>query len=240
MSRITYDPRNDDYECDYCHAVYLDTQWQVMQHQLKVHFVCPLCPTKYTSWYALKEHCRESEHSRVCDGCYAGGKIWLFDSSGYTRHIVEQNVCEQCERHFGSHSNLTNHKLTHLDPVYACSGCPRKFTTYGGRIIHWESGSCTSGVGEFGLGYHAARCFQWKKYFVRRIDRAHLLLRFDIFHDALEHYGSDARFYKCPTCDRRFSKLSGLFMHVESESCSQTLDGGAIGKLRVYLSKRHG
>ncbi|KAH7083692.1 hypothetical protein FB567DRAFT_529726 [Paraphoma chrysanthemicola] len=239
MSRITYDPLNNDYECDYCHAVYFDTQWQVMQHQSKVHFVCPLCPKKYTSWYALKNHCRESEHSRVCEGCYAGGKIWLFDSSGYKRHIVDENVCEKCERHFGSHSNLIHHNLKHLEAIYACSGCSQKFRTFSGKVIHWESGSCNSGVHEFDLGFSAARCFQWKKYFIRKCDREDLLA-IHVNQDAREYSSSDPRFYKCPTCDRKFFKLSGLFMHVESPSCNQTLDEGAIGKLRVYLSKCHG
>ena len=44
--------------------------------------------------------------------------------------------------------------------------------------------------------------------------------------------------FKCPTCQRIFSKLSSLFQHVESPSCEQALNRGAIRRLRRILRSR--
>jgi hypothetical protein len=44
--------------------------------------------------------------------------------------------------------------------------------------------------------------------------------------------------YMCPTCDAAMPKLSSLFQHIESPRCGQTLDDGAIGTLRRFLSSR--
>ena len=52
----------------------------------------------------------------------------------------------------------------------------------------------------------------------------------------LEDYHGKVSPYFCPTCHAKMLKLSSLFQHVESQSCSQTLDGGVIGTLRRYLA----
>lgn len=52
----------------------------------------------------------------------------------------------------------------------------------------------------------------------------------------LEYYHPGVCPYFCPTCDAEFRKLSSLFQHVESQSCSQTLDGGVMATLRRYLA----
>jgi hypothetical protein len=54
----------------------------------------------------------------------------------------------------------------------------------------------------------------------------------------LTHHYQDPRPYKCPDCDTSLPKLSSLFQHVESSSCDQTLDEGAIGTLRRFLASR--
>lgn len=44
--------------------------------------------------------------------------------------------------------------------------------------------------------------------------------------------------FKCPECDMVFTKLSGLFQHVGSRACGQTLDDGAVRKLVRWLGRR--
>jgi hypothetical protein len=43
--------------------------------------------------------------------------------------------------------------------------------------------------------------------------------------------------FQCPACQHRFPKLSGLFIHVESPSCSQSLTDGAMQQLGAFLAK---
>jgi hypothetical protein len=105
-------------------------------------------------------------------------------------------------------------------------------------IIHLESGACDSKVNESDLVYSAALCFQWAKYFISPSDRKILLEGHDLLGMLREQYTSTLIF-KCPTCINKFPKLSSLFMHVESPTCSQTLDDGAIVKLRNWFAKRH-
>ena len=95
-------------------------------------------------------------------------------------------------------------------------------------IIHIESGTCPSGLDLYDLNESAALCFQWSKY----IDS-------DLRNELLEGEYPSEEPYKCPTCSRWFGKLSGLFQHVESPSCSQTLYDGAIEKLKRWLWNRH-
>lgn len=58
--------------------------------------------------------------------------------------------------------------------------------------------------------------FQWKKFFIHTDDCQHAHDGDNDFKFKREHVGHDVRFYKCPTCDGSFPKLSSLFMHVES------------------------
>lgn len=62
--------------------------------------------------------------------------------------------------------------------------------------------------------------------------------REDIFDGYTLH--RDGFHFDCPDCDMNFRKLSGLFQHIESQTCDQTLYDGAIGKLREWLYQRHG
>jgi hypothetical protein len=58
--------------------------------------------------------------------------------------------------------------------------------------------------------------------------------------DLTDRYDETPYPFKCPTCDTQLPKLSSLFQHVETMACSQTLDEGAIGKLRRYLKSKLG
>lgn len=75
----------------------------------------------------------------------------------------------------------------------------------------------------------AARCRKWCEF---------------MFYDtcACMHSSEileDYEIYFCPVCNCPFSKLSGLFQHVESPACERELDQGVIVTLQrdleVYL-----
>lgn len=96
-------------------------------------------------------------------------------------------------------------------------------------IIHLESGACRSGIDAMDLNRWTAQCYQWR-YYVDPDYREDLLGDVDIQFE----YGTSYPF-SCPTCDREFTRLSGLFQHVTTQSCEQELDGNVIGKLCWWL-----
>ncbi|KAH6373386.1 hypothetical protein HBI34_082480 [Parastagonospora nodorum] len=231
-------PSDPEYHCRFCTVSDLCSNEELNAHEASKHNVCPVCKKWYSSWDDLKTHCRQTKCAMVCEGCGHRGALH-HNNEYFERHKQTHNVCEECEKHFETPSNLTHHKLTHRTPDYECYGCTRTFTTYSGMIIHLESGTCTSGIDIHDLGKSAAMCFQWKKYIITNWVHARLLEEEDLW-PLIDEYGDaeEIECFKCPRCDIYFTKLSGLFMHVESESCSQTLGDGAIGKLR-WLSNRH-
>ena len=127
------------------------------------------------------------------------------------------------------------HEIIHFDTSVECISCNRKFTTYSGMIIHLESYKCESSVGIIHLNESAAKCYQWRKFVVEDY-RCSMLQR----EDLSELYHEKVYPFHCPTCATVFSKLSGLFQHVESNACSQMMDEGAIAKFVRWLVNRHG
>ncbi|KAH6642067.1 hypothetical protein C7974DRAFT_384783 [Boeremia exigua] len=111
-------------------------------------------------------------------------------------------------------------------PEYECLMCDRLFTTYGGMILHLESGCC-SDIDCADLDRLAANCSRWREFV--DINHRDAMLRSDDISAYLE-------LYFCPCCEMPMTELSGLFQHVESGACEQTLDVGAVGQLRRYLA----
>ncbi|KAF2706046.1 hypothetical protein K504DRAFT_484348 [Pleomassaria siparia CBS 279.74] len=202
------------------------------------HFECEACNNfDGESWSELLDHYREEGCRTACQGCNDGqGASWVCDSEGYWQHVQVDNVCTMCERHFDTPSNLVYHKLTHKSAMYRCisSQCDRLFKTYGGMIIHLESGACESGIDKQDLYNTAANSYSWP-HFIDEEYHDHLL-----GYTNLENYFFNEVYpFKCPTCDDSFSKLSSLFQHVESPRCGQTLNHGHISRLRNYLKAIH-
>ncbi|KAH7122615.1 hypothetical protein B0J11DRAFT_464580 [Dendryphion nanum] len=199
------------------------------------HFRCDICVFDGNTWDKLLEHYRKTKHRVVCQGCDDGeGMTWVTGSQEYLAHLKEQNVCQVCEEHFQSASNLDNHKMVHLERSIECYGCDQKFTTYPAMILHLESGACDSEIDRFDLNESAALCFQWKAYLDKDY-RDELLNRDDLQSE----YSGPVYPFKCPECDTVFTKLSGLFQHVYSKACEQGLYEGKMAKLIKWLEKRH-
>ncbi|KAH7371579.1 hypothetical protein BKA66DRAFT_183810 [Pyrenochaeta sp. MPI-SDFR-AT-0127] len=200
------------------------------------HYQCSVCDSDEESWNDLLEHHRSTAHQIVCQGCADGtGIIWGESSKAYRDHLVEENVCDECEAHFASPSNLENHKLVHVDRSIECYGCDSVFKTYPHMILHIDSGGCGSNLDTQDLNMSAAGCFQWRKY-IDEDYREEMLKG----QDLSELYDVVVYPFRCPVCEVTFSKLSGLLQHSASQACNQTLESGAIGKLVRWLGKQHG
>ena len=118
-------------------------------------------------------------------------------------------------------------------------------------LIHLENG-CVTTMRK--LDQYARQCYQWKKYVVEEYadwledgerdeigDEGYGTYcyecnkHFDVPIDLDRHLKSPVHHpyvYKCPGCSTRFSILSGLVQHVESDACDEGIhDGtGSIGK----------
>ncbi|KAF2825689.1 hypothetical protein CC86DRAFT_370617 [Ophiobolus disseminans] len=218
------------YRCDRSFRTYN----ALYQHQRdsRNHNECPECDFDGISWDDLLEHCRDEGCQIVCEGCNdGGGSHWDNDGVNYQDHIETENVCTECDQHFGSLSNLYQHKLSHRAKTYECYQCDRTFKTYGGMIIHLERGTC-SNTSEIYLNELAAECHKWR-HFVDEDFQGDMYNARD-----LSRLYNNPHPYMCPTCDAKMTKLSSLFQHIESSSCSQTLNDGIIGQLRNYLASR--
>ena len=92
-------------------------------------------------------------------------------------------------------------------------------------MLHLESGRCSDVTCET-LNMLAAKCNRWYEFVYEEYQCA-MLIGFE--------FSNHPELYYCPCCEMPAMKLSGLFQHVESASCSQTLDDGAMGTLHRYL-----
>src|ERR1051326_2378700 len=106
-----------------------------------------------------------------------------------------------------------------MNRTVACYGCTKTFSTYPSMIHHLESGMCDSELEGADLNKSAAECYQWREFMEMEYRDGML----ESQHTQEEVDGT-AYPFKCPTCDNLFSKLSGLFQHVETRACDQRLD----------------
>lgn len=83
-------------------------------------------------------------------------------------------------------------------------------------------------MGIHDLNSIAASCYDWDEFIEDEHDR-------DLLFDRYGYFGHP---FKCPTCNAHFNKLSGLFQHIESSSCDQTLNSNGIGQLRRDLANK--
>ncbi|KAF2258285.1 hypothetical protein CC78DRAFT_587331 [Lojkania enalia] len=83
-----------------------------------------------------------------------------YDSETYWDYVEEENFYTECERHFDTPQNLTQHGKVHHSPDFEFLGCDRRFTAYGGMISHLEPGTCDSGLDGIDINEAAAICYQ--------------------------------------------------------------------------------
>ncbi|EKM52223.1 uncharacterized protein PHACADRAFT_260453 [Phanerochaete carnosa HHB-10118-sp] len=104
--------------CQRCDS-HFDTPYDLQDHYVSDHWYCSLCNKIFDSKLGLQEHNRQSH--------------WY---------------CATCGRSFASENNLMQHKRTHLPKTVQCPGrnCTRAFASHADLVLHWESGTCPSGV----------------------------------------------------------------------------------------------
>ena len=238
----------------YCHRCdrYFRNQHAINQHfqYSWSHHECPECNFDGEDYEELKQHYYKTEHRIVCDGCNDGDGANWSNRGAYQRHLIDENVCTECDRHFDTPSNLhyvrlpiylmislsnklwLQHKLLHLDRVHDCNHCNASFKTFAHLILHIDGDHCP-GMTSDALNIRAAECDWWEDFMHE--DFQHIALNDWRFH--LNRHNLDYYPYFCPECDSQFTKLSGLLQHVESPACDQDIESGAIGRLVYELGR---
>lgn len=85
-----------------------------------------------------------------------------------------------------------------------CYGCDRMFKSPSGILIHLESTACSSNVTQVDIDEWAVECYKSNLY--------------------VNGWDDELR-YRCPSCDDKFAKVSGLLQHVETRACSEDYNG---------------
>ncbi|KAF8578657.1 hypothetical protein K439DRAFT_1663607 [Ramaria rubella] len=82
--------------------------------------------------------------------CHSCGKIF-YTAIGLHEHNRQKHwYCVDCRRLFQNESNLKSHlkSATHVFKTVCCpgAGCDRKFVSMAALVLHFESGTCPSGL----------------------------------------------------------------------------------------------
>ena len=110
--------------CDRC-AIWFPSNQSLEQHKRdpNVHWPCYDCGRDFGSSYARQEH--------------------------YTQSTIH-HYCRDCDRHFQNENNLRQHLNSRIhQPANVCCpgrGCNRHFVSPAALTLHFESGTCPSGM----------------------------------------------------------------------------------------------
>jgi hypothetical protein len=95
----------NEFTCRKCPLQLLESLQARRSHDMSEHNVCAICILQCSDWADLKAHCRQTKCLDVCEGCGHRGAFW-WNENEYQQHKHAKNVCDVCESHFGTPSNL--------------------------------------------------------------------------------------------------------------------------------------
>ncbi|EEQ90191.1 C2H2 finger domain-containing protein [Blastomyces dermatitidis ER-3] len=237
ITRIDYG--RTEYECAYCYKT-TTSLTALTQHcrDSRAHCWCNRCERVFPHNTALDDHLKYSSAHHICErgDCYEDFPIsdelvdhkeechnwckpcnWFAESQYQLReHDINRHfMCGTCGIFFPNDNNRRMHMITHQERDRECYGCTRMFSTFSAMLIHLEAGRCCTSRDE--LKSIAAECMESDEYF----------------------RGFDEYFpFYCSNCDVEFSRLSGLYQHVEMRLECQNLleDGSCLYDLEHHLN----
>jgi len=111
------------------------------------HWYCKEHDRVFKNEYGLEEHYRQSSDHYYCVQCRMLFNIY----PGLEKHDHEvHDFCTECDRGFQNQNNLQQHlnSKLHRPSNFACPGlgCNRSFISAGALSLHFESGTCPSGM----------------------------------------------------------------------------------------------
>jgi len=232
----------DDCEEDFPTWMGLKEHWV----QSSRHFYCQDCDEHYEDQYDLNEHL-EDEHY-FCSDC---SRVFKNETGLHQHNSQKHYYCVSCRRVFRSQSNLDSHlnSSTHKPKNVICPGkdCGKGFVSMSALFLHFESGSCPSGMTRADLNRNVARMDR-NNYFTKptklitgpedvqmwATERSWNGYAYECFlcnrtfgelrslNAHLQSPRHQAKIYRCPNgeaCGVEYSVLSALTQHVESGKC---------------------
>lgn len=106
-------PSDPAYNCRFCTVSDLISNEELNAHEASKHNVCTVCKKRYSSWGNLKTHCRQTKCAMVCKGCGHRGGLH-HNNEYFEQHKQTHNVCDVCEKHFDTPSNLTHVSIVEI------------------------------------------------------------------------------------------------------------------------------
>ncbi|KAG5820148.1 hypothetical protein H9Q74_000702 [Fusarium xylarioides] len=107
-------------------------------------------------------------------------------------------ICFACDDGFPDKKAYQQHRKTHEYPTIPCPGCCEKqFTSYSKMMEHLENGTCKSGC---------------TPRLVESVVATHC--------EGLHPSSSLNINLRCPTCKKKYARMSPLFRHLENRSCA--------------------
>ncbi|KAI0791144.1 hypothetical protein C8Q75DRAFT_759659 [Abortiporus biennis] len=193
------------------------TETGLIQHfvQSPNHHYCQRCEDHFDDEYDLEEHYREAHY--YCETCE---KIFNSDIGLHEHNRQKHWYCESCKRVFQNENSLNNHlrSSVHRPRQFACPGrgCGMSFVSEAARVLHFESGTCPSGVNRERLNRFAIQ-----------MDRSHVitnpsrLISYDSTSNTSSQLWATERTwngdaYECFLCHREFRSLSAINAHLHS------------------------
>jgi len=141
--------------------------------------------------------------NRRCTDCVTGGVSTAFE-------------CRDCRRTFRDENALGQHAATHRPRSFPCPGCGRKYRGLTDTAAHFESGSCTSCLGEENARRAAFDLVAGQRGGRSFLASAPLMLEDGPGSGGGGGYSYDGPNFKCAACGKLFSKLASLMQHTEN------------------------
>ncbi|GJE97004.1 C2H2 type zinc-finger protein [Phanerochaete sordida] len=156
--------------CDRCERGFPhDRAFEQHRRDSSFHWLCYKCDRDFTSERSRIQHYTQSPRHHYCQRCdeifdddedleqhfeeahwYCSPCSLICDSQRQLRaHKAESHWwCSICDRIFQNENNLTQHKRTHEPKNIHCPGrgCTRAVSRVGDLVLHFESGTCPSGI----------------------------------------------------------------------------------------------
>ena len=253
--------------CQNCDE-HFDDFSELEDHDANSHFYCTTCKKNCANDYGLHEHYRQSSLHHYCPPCKR-----LFISESNLRSVSDQYqiVIMFIDQPRSQHLSSATHRPKNVPCPFR--GCGMKFVSHSALILHLEGGACPSrmdrsAVNKFVRQYDTNNIITDPsrlltdgntrnniKYYASERSwngdafECYLCHRGYSSLTALnQHLGSPAhegKIYICPasTCRARFTTLSALCQHIESQKCGVAMfknfghhiDGilGGMGRLTL-------
>ncbi|KAF2263311.1 hypothetical protein CC78DRAFT_581592 [Lojkania enalia] len=225
--------------CNTCHRRFRnqderDAHWiKTTKHR---HCMQPGCEFDAPDSEVLYQHLREDHYQ--CNGCHV-----VFPSkTKLTAHLESCFKCPECDFWTKSQGNLSNHMTKHAPSVVECWACAIPFKTHSSLINHLESGNCikfpnpnclTQMLGEWwysplymDLDIHA-------QIRTRKLNIEEMMLW--VREGALKPY-----ICRGHGCEKTFSYLSSLLLHVESRACGWEIATLGLDMLERDFKRKFG